>query len=138
MAGREIFKYAVNKMVETSKIVLSRAGSATSDIAWVIPHQANLRIIEAAAKRLEVPMDKVVVNIASGSPITIRSFAEMACEEFGAPKSLLGFGDIPLRPDETMYFSGDPTRLMRLTGWRPQFDLRSGIRRSIEQFRNTK
>jgi UDP-glucose 4-epimerase len=89
-------------------------------------------------EKLEQTRDKIVVNIASGSPITIRSFAEMACEEFGAPKSLLGFGDIPLRPDETMYFSGDPTRLMRLTGWRPQFDLRSGIRRSIEQFRNTK
>jgi 3-oxoacyl-[acyl-carrier-protein] synthase-3 len=63
MSGREIFKYAVNKMVETSKIVLQRAGLQTSDVNWMIPHQANLRIIEAAAKRLDVPREKIAVNI---------------------------------------------------------------------------
>jgi 3-oxoacyl-[acyl-carrier-protein] synthase-3 len=63
MSGREIFKYAVNKMVETSKIVLGRAGLQTSDVDWMIPHQANLRIIEAAAKRLDVPREKIAVNI---------------------------------------------------------------------------
>jgi UDP-glucose 4-epimerase len=94
---------------------------------------AALHLIE----KVEQNREQVVVNIASGVPDTIRSFSEIACEELGVPKSLLGFGDVPLRADETMYFSGDPTRLMRLTGWRPQFDLRSGIRRSLEQFRNT-
>jgi 3-oxoacyl-[acyl-carrier-protein] synthase-3 len=63
MQGREIFKYAVNKMVETSKAVIDRAGLTADDIAWVIPHQANLRIIEATAKRLDVDRAKVVVNI---------------------------------------------------------------------------
>jgi len=63
MSGREIFKYAVNKMVETSKIVLHRAGLETTDVDWMIPHQANLRIIEAAAKRLDVPREKIAVNI---------------------------------------------------------------------------
>lgn len=63
MSGREIYKYAVNKMVETSKTVLARAGLSTHDVTWVIPHQANRRIIEAAAKRLDVPRDKVVINI---------------------------------------------------------------------------
>ena len=63
MSGREIFKYAVNTMVETSKRVLSHAGLTTQDISWLIPHQANLRIIEAAAKRLGVPREKIVVNI---------------------------------------------------------------------------
>ena len=63
MNGREIYRYAVNKMVETSKNVLSAAGLATTDISWVIPHQANRRIIEAAAKRLEVDLDRVVINI---------------------------------------------------------------------------
>jgi 3-oxoacyl-[acyl-carrier-protein] synthase-3 len=63
MAGREIFKYAVNKMVETSKVVIARAGATASDVNWVIPHQANLRIIEAVAKRLDVAREKVVVNI---------------------------------------------------------------------------
>jgi 3-oxoacyl-[acyl-carrier-protein] synthase-3 len=63
MSGREIFKYAVNKMVETSKIVLKRAGLETTDVDWMIPHQANLRIIEAAAKRLDVPREKIAINI---------------------------------------------------------------------------
>jgi 3-oxoacyl-[acyl-carrier-protein] synthase III len=63
MAGREIFKYAVNKMVETARNVLAEAKLTTSDVDWLIPHQANLRIIEAAAKRLDVPREKIVVNI---------------------------------------------------------------------------
>jgi 3-oxoacyl-[acyl-carrier-protein] synthase-3 len=50
-------------MVETSKIVLKRAGLETTDVDWMIPHQANLRIIEAAAKRLDVPREKIAVNI---------------------------------------------------------------------------
>jgi 3-oxoacyl-[acyl-carrier-protein] synthase-3 len=63
MAGREIFKYAVNKMVETSKTVLARAGLTTADVDWIVPHQANARIIEAAAKRLDVDRHKIVMNI---------------------------------------------------------------------------
>ncbi|GAC1306498.1 MAG: beta-ketoacyl-ACP synthase III [Vulcanimicrobiaceae bacterium] len=63
MSGREIYKYAVNKMVETSRIVLARAQLETSDVAWVIPHQANRRIIEAATKRLDVDRAKVIINI---------------------------------------------------------------------------
>lgn len=65
MSGREIFRHAVTKMVETSKNVLVRAGRTTTDIDWLIPHQANLRIIEAAAKRLDVPREKIAVNIES-------------------------------------------------------------------------
>ena len=94
---------------------------------------ATMQLVET----VEQTREKIVVNISSGAPIPIRSFAEMACDELGAPRSLLDFGDVALRPDETMCFSGDPTRLMRLTGWRPQLDLQSGIRRSIEQFRTS-
>ncbi len=63
MAGREIFKLAVNKMVETSKSALTQANLSTVDVDWVIPHQANLRIIEAAAKRLKIERERIVVNI---------------------------------------------------------------------------
>lgn len=63
MSGREVFKVAVNKMVETAKTVLERAHLTAHDVQWVIPHQANLRIIEAATKRLGVPRERVVVNI---------------------------------------------------------------------------
>jgi nucleoside-diphosphate-sugar epimerase len=124
---------------------LFRALSRREGVALSAGHQLrDLLYVDdviAAAHQLiekvEQTGNQIVVNISSGAPITIRSFAEMTCDEFGAPRSLLGFGDVPLRNDETMCFSGDPTRLMRLTGWQPRFDLRSGIRRSIEQFRST-
>jgi 3-oxoacyl-[acyl-carrier-protein] synthase-3 len=63
MSGREIFRYAVTKMVETSRIVLKRAGVTASDVDWVIPHQANARIIELATKMLEIDREKVIMNI---------------------------------------------------------------------------
>lgn len=63
MNGREIFKHAVREMAASSLDAIQAAGLSTDDIALVIPHQANLRIIEATAKRLEVPMDRVFVNL---------------------------------------------------------------------------
>ena len=63
MEGKETFKLAVNAMVTASTNVLSRAGVAPEDIAMVIPHQANIRIIQAVAKRLDVPEERVYCNI---------------------------------------------------------------------------
>lgn len=63
MNGREIFKAAVRRMSEASCQVLAQANLTMKDVTLVIPHQANLRIIEAVAKRLEVPMEKFYVNI---------------------------------------------------------------------------
>ncbi len=63
MAGREVFKYAVNRMVESSLNVLSRANLSPADVSYLIPHQANRRIIDAAAQRLSMPPEKVIVNI---------------------------------------------------------------------------
>ncbi|MGH7573441.1 MAG: 3-oxoacyl-[acyl-carrier-protein] synthase III C-terminal domain-containing protein, partial [Gemmatimonadota bacterium] len=61
--GREVFKRAVLAMEESSRAVMARAGLGMSDIDLVVPHQANIRIIEALAKRLDVPMERVYVNI---------------------------------------------------------------------------
>jgi 3-oxoacyl-[acyl-carrier-protein] synthase-3 len=61
--GRTVFRYAVMSMSDSCQEILNRNSLSKDDIAWVIPHQANIRIIEAVAKRLEVPMDKVMVNI---------------------------------------------------------------------------
>ncbi|MCL6451855.1 MAG: ketoacyl-ACP synthase III [Acetobacteraceae bacterium] len=63
MEGSEVFKFAVKVMAQASLGVLRRCGLKRSDIDLLIPHQANLRIIEAAAERLGVPWDRVVVNI---------------------------------------------------------------------------
>ncbi len=63
MQGRETFKLAVNKMVESTGSVLSKANLNKADIAFLIPHQANKRIIDATARYLGLPDDKVVINI---------------------------------------------------------------------------
>lgn len=63
MNGREIFKLAVRGMSDSSVQALREAGVAKDEIALVVPHQANLRIIDATAKRLDVPMDRVFVNL---------------------------------------------------------------------------
>ena len=64
MQGRETFKLAVNKMVESTGSVLSKANLDKADIAFLIPHQANKRIIDATARYLGLRDDKVVINIA--------------------------------------------------------------------------
>ncbi len=63
MEGRETFKHAVTNMVESAKQVLDDAGLTSADLACVIPHQANLRIISAVAERLDVPLERVMVNL---------------------------------------------------------------------------
>ncbi len=61
--GQQVFKYAVRKMYETGRDLLARNGLTAADIAVMIPHQANRRIIEAASERLGLPEEKVIVNI---------------------------------------------------------------------------
>jgi len=61
--GRTVFRYAVTAMGEDCMKVCERNGLNKENIDWVIPHQANLRIIEAVARRIDVPMEKVLVNI---------------------------------------------------------------------------
>jgi 3-oxoacyl-[acyl-carrier-protein] synthase-3 len=61
--GQEIFKRAVVAMVQASHEVLAKAGHTVDDVGLVVPHQANLRIIEAVAKRVGTPMDRVYVTV---------------------------------------------------------------------------
>jgi len=63
MNGPEVFKFAVRSMTDSSEEVVSRAGLTMKDIDLVIPHQANLRIIDAAAKRLNIPYERFVRNL---------------------------------------------------------------------------
>ncbi len=63
MDGQEVYKFAVNIMVEATEKVLGNTGMSTGDIDYLIPHQANIRIVKAASKRLKVDMDKVYVNL---------------------------------------------------------------------------
>jgi 3-oxoacyl-[acyl-carrier-protein] synthase III len=61
--GREVFRLAVNSMTGSSKMLLNQIGFANADVDLVIPHQANLRIVEAVARRLNMPMGKIFVNL---------------------------------------------------------------------------
>jgi 3-oxoacyl-[acyl-carrier-protein] synthase-3 len=61
--GRTVFRYAVTNMSDDCALIAERNKLSKDNIDWVVPHQANMRIIEAVAKRLEMPMDKVMVNI---------------------------------------------------------------------------
>lgn len=65
MNGREVYREAVRRMTEVSQRVLAQAGVGTGDLALVIPHQANARIIEAVGQRLGLPREKVFVNVDS-------------------------------------------------------------------------
>lgn len=63
MEGNEVFKFAVRVMEEASLLVLERAGLDISNVDLLVPHQANVRIIDAAAKRLELPPERVLSNV---------------------------------------------------------------------------
>lgn len=63
MAGSDVFKYAVKALDSVVEETLEANGIDRHDLDWLIPHQANLRIIEATAKRLDMPMDRVIVTV---------------------------------------------------------------------------
>lgn len=61
--GKTVFKYAVTNMANIAMETMSRNNLTKDDVNWVIPHQANMRIIDAVARKIDIPMDKVIVNI---------------------------------------------------------------------------
>jgi 3-oxoacyl-[acyl-carrier-protein] synthase-3 len=63
MVGNEVFKVAVRTLGNVATEALEAAGVSQHDVDWMIPHQANIRIIQAAAKRLDLPMEKVIVTV---------------------------------------------------------------------------
>ncbi|MFQ3254826.1 MAG: 3-oxoacyl-[acyl-carrier-protein] synthase-3 [Loktanella salsilacus] len=63
MEGKEVFRHAVEKLALTADAALHKAGLNADDVDWVVPHQANIRIIQSTAKKLGVEMDRVVVTV---------------------------------------------------------------------------
>ena len=99
MQGREIFKLAVRGMGESSLQAIADAGLTPRDIALVVPHQANLLISEATAKRLDMPMDRVFVNLdrygntsAATIPIALVEAAEQGRLKQGDNVLITAFG----------------------------------------------
>jgi 3-oxoacyl-[acyl-carrier-protein] synthase III len=63
MDGQAVFKLAVGVLEDTARAALAKAGKTAADIDWLIPHQANIRIMQSTARKLKLPMDKVVVTV---------------------------------------------------------------------------
>jgi 3-oxoacyl-[acyl-carrier-protein] synthase-3 len=83
MNGREVFRFATRVMASATKEAVVRAGLRLEDVDLVIPHQANLRIIESAARGLKLPMDRFVVNIGEYGNTSTASIPIAVCEAVG-------------------------------------------------------
>ncbi|WP_425038823.1 beta-ketoacyl-ACP synthase III [Primorskyibacter sp. S187A] len=63
MAGKEVFRHAIEKLARTAETAMERAGVTASDVEWIVPHQANIRIIQGTAKKMGLSMENVVVTV---------------------------------------------------------------------------
>lgn len=63
MAGREVFRHAVEKLAQTAESALGKIGLSDADIDWMVPHQANIRIIQATARKMGLPPERVVTTV---------------------------------------------------------------------------
>ena len=63
MQGNQVFRHAVEKLAATAETAMDAAGVTADDVDWIVPHQANIRIIQGTAKKMGVPMDRVVVTV---------------------------------------------------------------------------
>ena len=91
MDGNEVFKFAARKMSSSAKNVIEKAGLDVKDIDFLIPHQANIRIIASAAKRLDIEEEKVYVNLDRYGNMSAASIP-VALDE-AVKKGLIGRGD---------------------------------------------
>ncbi len=99
MQGQEVFRRAVRAVVDSARATLERAGVAADDVDWFVPHQANARIIEAAANRLGIPTERTVVNIsrygntsAASIPLALSEVADAGELAAGDLVLMSGFG----------------------------------------------
>jgi 3-oxoacyl-[acyl-carrier-protein] synthase III len=99
MSGREVFKFAVRVMGNATEEALAKAGLSKEDIDFLVPHQANIRIIDSAVKRLGLTEDKVVVNLdrygnmsSASIPVALDEAVERGQIKKGDTMVLCGFG----------------------------------------------
>ena len=124
MDGRSVFKFAVQIVVNSTRAVLEQAGLAASDLALFIPHQANARIVEAAAKSLQLPESKVFMNLqnygntsAASIPIAMCDAIEQGVLCPGDNVALCGFG-AGLTWGSAIFQWGIPAEIPATDEWR--------------------
>jgi len=99
MAGREVFKFAVRVMGNAAEEALSKAGMKKEDIDFLVPHQANIRIIDAAVERFGLSEEKVIVNLdrfgnmsSASIPVALDEAVHQGRIKKGDTLVLVGFG----------------------------------------------
>ena len=86
MDGKEVFKYAINSLSEAAETVMSMAGVNSSDIDWLLPHQANIRIINGVGQKLGLPEEKVIVTVSKHGNTSAASIPLALSESMEAGK----------------------------------------------------
>lgn len=94
MAGREVFRHAIEKLAATAETALDKAGLTPADVDWLVPHQANLRIITATAQRTGIPMERVIVTVADHGNTSAASIP--LALSVGVARGRIGPGDLIL------------------------------------------
>ena len=99
MEGNQVFRHAVEKLAATAEAALAKAGLGSGDVDWIVPHQANIRIIAGTARKMGLPMEKVVVTVqdhgntsAASIPLALCEAVEEGRLESGDHVVLVGFG----------------------------------------------
>jgi 3-oxoacyl-[acyl-carrier-protein] synthase-3 len=99
MDGKEVFRFATRVMASATQEVLACAGLTLDQVQWIVPHQANIRIIEAAARGLKLPMDRFIVNLerygntsTASIPIAMVEALEKGQIKPGEKVVMVGFG----------------------------------------------
>lgn len=99
MDGKEVFRFATRVMASATQEVLACAGLTLDQVQWIVPHQANIRIIEAAARGLKLPMDRFIVNLerygntsTASIPIAMVEALEKGQIKSGDKVVMVGFG----------------------------------------------
>ena len=115
MEGKEVFRRAVRIVVESAGLALDRAGLTAADVDVFVPHQANLRIIEASCSRLAIPVERAVVNLdrygntsAASIPMALAEAAEEGRIEPGDIVLLSGFGAGMTWASAVLRWDGEP------------------------------
>ncbi len=126
-AEHRLLPNLVSGFAANHRIALSE-GRQVRDFVYVGDVVEALLAASAGPKRIPAAE---IFNVATGRGHSVREFAVMTAKLSGAAETLLGFGDLPMRPDEIEWLVGDSTALRESTGWAPRHDLVSGIEASL-------
>jgi nucleoside-diphosphate-sugar epimerase len=128
-ASHRLLPSLVNGLARAERVPLS-AGNQIRDFLYVKDAvEACIRAADDMAAPDRAPT--ATWNVCTGKASSVRAFATTVAEAMGAPTQLLGFGDLPMRPDDEPYLVGDGECMRRDLGWRPPHNLDAGVRAAI-------